>query len=217
MTRSRRRGSRRRFARCSSADRGERPRILQPCAGIDPRSNQTFSPRNSRVAGSHGKRISTSRAIGSPDADTPRPRPEVRAGEPGGLEHSLRPNDDVGQLEAVIRKGREKLGVEGARAVVPVPALAGRDQLVRAVRREGCYERVDVAGVLGDRVADPESLDLAQLGGVEPPREERTRGRPGRHSAACAAFCRARCRAALARLPQLAMSHQRRWPARDSS
>ena len=32
-----------------------------------------------------------------------------------------------------------------------------------------------------------------------------------------AAFARARWRAALARLPQLAMSHQRRWPPRDSS
>ena len=38
---------------------------------IAPRSNQIRSPRNSRVTGSHGNRISTSRAIGSPDAGTP--------------------------------------------------------------------------------------------------------------------------------------------------
>src|SRR4029079_15968586 len=51
--------------------------------------------------------------------------------------------------------------------VVPLPALAGRDDLVDAVRGEGRDEAGDVPAVLGDRMADPESLDRAQLFGLE--------------------------------------------------
>ena len=50
-----------------------------------------------------------------------------------------------------------------------LPALAGRDDLVDAIGRERGDEAVDVPAVLGDRVADPQALDLPELGGVERP------------------------------------------------
>src|SRR6185436_20466955 len=87
------------------------------------------------------------------------------------LEDALRPDDDVAQREPVVRKGREQLRIEPPRAVVALPALARRDDLVDARRTQRREQPIDVAAVLGDRVADPEPLDPAQLGRVEPAAE----------------------------------------------
>src|SRR4029079_5384612 len=98
----------------------------------------------------------------------PGPRPEVRARQRGDLEHALRTDDDLGECEAIVREGREQLRVEGAGAGVTLPALAGRHELVDAIRGEGRDQAVDVAGILRDRMADPQFLDRAQLVRVEP-------------------------------------------------
>src|SRR5688572_23518122 len=99
------------------------------------------------------------------------PRPGVRAGQRRDLHHTLRADHDVAQREGVVREGREELRVEAAGTSVSFPALAARDDLVGAVRREGRDEAVDVTAILGDGVAHPEALDLTQLRGVEPASE----------------------------------------------
>src|SRR4029079_17296424 len=111
------------------------------------------------------------------------PRPLVRAGECRDLEDALPPDDDLGQGERVVGEGREQLRVEPACAVVALPALAGDDDLVLAGRRQRRDQAVDVAPVLGDRVADPQTLDPAQLGGIEAATEHGLDGRPVRHRA----------------------------------
>ena len=103
----------------------------------DPRSNQIRSPVNRSVTGSHGKRIRTSSETASPDGGDARPGSPVGAGQRRHLERALRPDDDLGQREGVVREGREQLRVEGPRARVALPALARRDDLVDAVRRPG--------------------------------------------------------------------------------
>ena len=87
-------------------------------AWTEPRSNQIRSPRNRRLAGSHGNRIRTSRLHRQAGRRGAGPRPEVRAGEPRDLEDALRPHDDLGQREPVVRERREQLRVERAGAVV---------------------------------------------------------------------------------------------------
>ena len=79
----------------------------------------------SSVAGSHGKRMSTSRLTGSPDGRHAGPRPEVRPGQRRHLEHALRAHDDLAEREPVVGERREQVPVEGAGPVVAVPALAG--------------------------------------------------------------------------------------------
>ena len=64
-------------------------------AGTAPRSNQIRSPENRSVAGSHGNRMSTSRATAQPGRRDAGPRPLVRAGQRRDLEHALRPDDDL--------------------------------------------------------------------------------------------------------------------------
>ncbi len=106
------------------------------------------------------------------------PRPEIRPGQRRHLEHSLRPHDDLSEGERVVGERREQLAVERAGPGVALPALAGRDDLVDAVRGQGRDEPIDVAPVLGDRVADPEALDPAELRRVERPAEPILDGRP---------------------------------------
>ena len=110
-----------------------------------PRSNQIRSPVNRSVTGSHGNRIRTSSETASPDGGDAGPRPQVGAGQRRDLERALRPDDDLGQGERVVRERREQLRVEGPGAVVALPALAGRDDLVDAVRRQRRDQPVDVA------------------------------------------------------------------------
>src|SRR5262249_17859594 len=90
-----------------------------------------------------------------------------------GLEHALRPDHDLRELEPVVRKRGEQLGVEGARPIVPGPALAGRDDLVDAIRGERRDQAVDVPAVLGDRVPGPQALGRPQLVRAEAPGEPR--------------------------------------------
>src|SRR5947207_3126167 len=97
----------------------------------------------------------------------PGPRPVVGAGQCRDLEDALRPDDDLGQVEAVVGERGEQLRVERTRAVMAFPALPGRDELVDAGLGQGRDQPVDVAPVLRDRVADPEPLDPAQLSAVE--------------------------------------------------
>jgi hypothetical protein len=59
------------------------------------------------------------------------------------------------------------------------PPLRGWDDFVDAVRRERGDQAIDVATVLGDRVADPEALDPPQLVGDEPTRQQLSYGRLG--------------------------------------
>ena len=89
-----------------------------------------------------------------------RPRPQVRAGQGRDLDDALGPDDDVGESEPVVGEGGEELTVELPGAGVTLPALARRDDLVDAVGGQGGDEPVDVAGVLGDRVALVEVADL---------------------------------------------------------
>jgi hypothetical protein len=63
--------------------------------------------------------------------------------------------------------------VEGTHAAETGPALAGRHDLVHGVVGERGEQAIHVAGVLGDRVANPEALDRAQLGGIEAATEPR--------------------------------------------
>src|SRR5207344_1027033 len=73
------------------------------------------------------------------------PRTLVRARQRRHLEDALRSHHDLGECERVVGEGAEQLRVEGARAVMPLPTLAGRDDLVDAPRREGRDQSVDVA------------------------------------------------------------------------
>src|SRR3954464_4898631 len=106
---------------------------------------------------------------GDAQADPRAGRLEAREGaaegraERGCLEHALRPDDDVGQVEAVVREGREELGVEGPRPVVVRPAQVGPGDLVGTLGREGRHKPINVAPVLGDRVLLPEAPDLPEL------------------------------------------------------
>src|SRR4029079_11045295 len=102
----------------------------------------------------------------------------VRRLEDHRLEHPLRPDDDVGQPENVVRERREQLRVERTRTGVPLPAQSAADDLVGARGREGRDEPVDVAPVLGDRMPDPQLLDPTLFRGVE------------RHAEALANSCR---------------------------
>src|SRR5690349_4433463 len=61
-----------------------------------------------------------------------RPRTLVGARQRRDLEHALWPDHDLGQREGVVGECREELPVEPSRAVVPLPALAGDDDLVHA-------------------------------------------------------------------------------------
>ena len=135
--------------------------------GNVPRSNQIRSPENRWATGSQGNRMRTSQRDGEAGRRDAGPWTGVGAGQGGDLERALRPDDDLREGERVVREGPEQLRVERARAVVALPALTGRDDLVDAVGRERRDEPVDVAGVLGDRVADPQALDPAQFRRVE--------------------------------------------------
>ncbi len=99
------------------------------------------------------------------------PRTLVGAGQCRDLEHALWPHHDLAQVERVVREGGEQVAIERSCTIVTLPDLGGRDDLVHAVRRERRDEPLDVAAVLGDRVADPEALDPAQLARVEPTRQ----------------------------------------------
>src|SRR5512142_2195254 len=108
---------------------------------------------------------------GKPDHDLPlervpcgrgaEPRRTLRGRDVRLLTYALRPDHDVGQVEPDIREGREQLGVEAACAVVALPAVAGLDELIDAVRRERGDQAVEVACVLGQRVRLVELSDLA--------------------------------------------------------
>src|SRR5439155_24522529 len=72
----------------------------------------------------------------------------------------LRTDDDVLEVEPHVRKGVKEARIEGARAGVPFPALAGGDDLVDAVLGQRGDEAVEVAAILGLRVRDPKTPDL---------------------------------------------------------
>src|SRR5579859_3510198 len=78
-------------------------------------------------------------------------RPDAAVGtrHPRDLDDSLRPDDDVVEVEAHVRKRAEKGGVEGSRAGVAFPALAGRRNLVDAVLGQGVDETLEIARVFG--------------------------------------------------------------------
>lgn len=105
-------------------------------------------------------------------------RPGVRGGECGHLDDALRPDHDVGQVEAVVRERREEGGVERTRPGVALPALAGRREQVDTVGSERRDEPVDVAAVLGDRVALPQAPDAPVDGGIGGPGEAFADRRP---------------------------------------
>ena len=65
----------------------------------------------------------------------------------------MRADDDVGQREGVIRERLEQLAIERAGALVRSPALAGRDDLLDAVRCQGGDKCIDVATILGEEIA----------------------------------------------------------------
>ena len=69
-----------------------------------PRSNQIRSPRNRSVTGSHGKQDQDLERDRQAARRGAAPRPDVRAGQRRDLEDALRPDDDLGQREAVVRE-----------------------------------------------------------------------------------------------------------------
>ena len=91
----------------------------------------------------------------------------VRPGDAGLLDHSLRPDDDVRQVEMDVREGREQAHVEPRRAFVPLPALRRADDLVHAVVGQRRQQAADVAVVLRDRMLLPELVDGLDLGRVD--------------------------------------------------
>ncbi len=84
------------------------------------------------------------------------PVPLVRRRQPRLLAYALRPDHDVGQLEAHVRKRAQERAVEGPRPVVPLPAVAGRHDLVHAVGRQRGDQPLQVPPVLGQRVRLPQ-------------------------------------------------------------
>ena len=100
-------------------------------------------------------------------------RPTVGRLEDDRLEHALRPDHDVRQREPVVRKRREQLRVERAGALVALPAQPRPDDLVDALGREGRDQPVDVAPVLGDRVALPQPPDPPMRRGIGRPPQPR--------------------------------------------
>ena len=99
------------------------------------------------------------------------PRAALRAAHGRDLDHTLRADDDVLEVEPHVRKGAKEARIEGARAGVPFPALAGGDDLVDAVLGQRGDEPVEVAAILGLRVRDPETPNLRIELGRDVPRE----------------------------------------------
>jgi cobalt-zinc-cadmium efflux system protein len=83
------------------------------------------------------------------------------------LDDSLRPDDDVGQVEVDVGERRKQAQVEPRRPLVPLPALGPADDLVDAVVRQGREEAPDVSIVLGLRVLLPELVDRVHLDRVD--------------------------------------------------
>ena len=96
----------------------------------------------------------------SPVGSTPSHGACVRRRDVGLLADALRPDHDVGQVEADVGERGQQLRVEPRRALVALPAVAGLDELVDAVGRERRDEPGQVARVLGDRVRLVELADL---------------------------------------------------------
>ena len=96
------------------------------------------------------------------------------------LEHALRPDDDVRQRERVVGERREQLGVERTRAGVPFPAQPTADDLVHALGRERRDQAVDIAPILGDGMALPESPNRTMHDRVRGPTQSGADGLPRR-------------------------------------
>ena len=151
-------------ARRSAADR--------PVADTKPRSNQIRSPVNRSVTGSHGKKMSTS-------SETAIPSVARRPTDPGWCRSASRPR----RRPAARRRsrsgrtrcrGRPRTAPRRTAARRRGPPSAGRSgRSRRRIVGERRDQAVDVAPVLGDRVADPQPLDPPQLRGVEPARQLR--------------------------------------------
>src|SRR2546427_5608903 len=87
------------------------------------------------------------------------PRSALRAAHRRDLDDALRADDDVPEVEPRVGESGEEARVEGARAGVPYPALASRDDLVHAVLGQRGDQPREVAAILSLRVRDPETPD----------------------------------------------------------
>ncbi len=65
------------------------------------------------------------------------PRTELCAGHLRRFEHALRADDDLHQVELHVRERAEERRVELARPLVAIPALAGGNDFISAVRGQG--------------------------------------------------------------------------------
>jgi cobalt-zinc-cadmium efflux system protein len=110
----------------------------------------------------------------------------VGPGDARLFDDTLRPDDDVRQVEMDVREGREQARVEPRGALVPLPTLRRSDDLVDAVVGERGEQAADVAVVLGHRVLLPELVDGLDLRRVDLELHELSHVHDGAYSQAVA-------------------------------